>query len=252
MIELADFVGHTDALLECGRFQDYCPNGLQIEGADKVRKLVTGVTASQSLIDSAVAAGADAILVHHGLFWRGESAVIAGIKRRRIKALLDHNISLIAYHLPLDAHRDYGNNAQLARVLGFTVSGTFGTPGGPAIAMHGALDQPLTADALAARLSERLQRQPLHISGGPRAIRRIAWCTGAAQNYFDAAIALGVDAFITGEASEQNFHSAGENGVHFFAAGHHATERYGVQALGDYLADRFGIDVFFIDAVNPI
>lgn len=251
MIELRELVGYCDTLLSAGTFQDYCPNGLQVEGRGEVRRLVSGVTASQALVDAAIAADADAVLVHHGYFWKGEDPCITGMKRRRLAALLAADISLIAYHLPLDAHPEFGNNARLGAVLGFPVDGWFGAGGGPAIACHGTLPQPLSAAACAERIAAALGRAPQCVSGGGRPVRRIGWCTGAAQSYLEAAAALGLDAFVSGEISEQTVHVARECGIHFYAAGHHATERYGVQALGGHLAQRFGLEHTFVDIDNP-
>ena len=244
--ELRDYIG---SLLEVGRFRDYCPNGVQVEGRAEVRKIATGVTASQRLLDAATAWGADAILVHHGYFWRNEDATITGIKKRRIAHLLQHDVSLLAYHLPLDVHAALGNNAQLAQRLGFLEQGRFGEQD---IACHGELAQAQTLDQLSAHIAAALRRTPQVIGEGDRTIKRIAWCTGAAQGYFEAAVALGADAFLTGEISEQCVHIAQETGVAFIAAGHHATERYGVQALGEHLAAHCGVEQRFFDMDNPI
>jgi len=240
---------YTCALLDTARFRDYSPNGLQIQGRDEVRKIVTGVTASLALIEQAIARGADAILVHHGYFWKSEDARIVGVKQARIKLLLAHDISLFGFHLPLDAHPTLGNNAQLGQRLGFQLEGWSGEQD---LIAYGALPEPLTLEALSVRIGERLERAPLAIGASDRTIRRIAWCSGGAQAYFEAASALGVDAYLTGEASEQNVHFARESGVAFIAAGHHATERYGIQALGEHLAARFGLDHEFIEIPNPI
>ncbi|MEJ1959957.1 MAG: Nif3-like dinuclear metal center hexameric protein [Nitrosomonadales bacterium] len=246
LIELRDYIG---SLLEVGRFRDYCPNGLQVEGKAEVHRIATGVTASQRLLDEATAWGADAILVHHGYFWRNEDAAITGIKKRRVAHLLQHDVNLLAYHLPLDAHAELGNNAQLARQLGLVEQGRFGEQD---IACYGELAHVQSLDQFSAHIATVLQRPPQVIGEGGQSIRRIAWCTGAAQGYFEAAVALGVDAFLTGEISEQNVHVAHETGVAFVAAGHHATERYGVQALGQHLAKRFGIEHRFFDQDNPV
>ncbi|MBI5919783.1 MAG: Nif3-like dinuclear metal center hexameric protein [Nitrosomonadales bacterium] len=246
LTELRDYI---ETLLETGRFRDYCPNGVQVEGRGEVRRIALGVSASQRLLDAAVAWGADAVLVHHGYFWRGENPAISGIKKRRIGLLLQHDVSLLAYHLPLDAHPELGNNAQLARRLGFVEQGCFGEQN---IAVHGELERPLTLDALAARISEQYARPPLVIGEGGRTLRRIAWCSGGGQDYFEQAVALGVDAFLTGEISERHVHLAEETGVAFIAAGHHATERDGVQALGAHLAARFGLECRFFDQPNPV
>ena len=255
MVALTDVINYCDDLLEAAQFQDYCPNGLQVEGQAEVSKIVTGVTASQALIDAAVEAKADMLLVHHGFFWPGESPAIVGMKLRRIKRLLDASISLVGYHLPLDAHPLLGNNAQLAKILDIEVQGRFGGSGAQAIGMYGRIFEPAAATNFAERISKSLNRQVLHISpdsNPDNSIQTIAWCTGAAQSYIEKAVALGVDAFITGEASEQTAHIARECGIHFFAAGHHATERYGVKALGEHLAQHFEVNQQFIDIDNPI
>ncbi|MCB1984551.1 MAG: Nif3-like dinuclear metal center hexameric protein [Burkholderiales bacterium] len=240
---------YLNQLLDITRFQDYCPNGLQVEGREAIHKIVTGVTASLQLLGAAAANNADAVLVHHGYFWRGEDARITGMKSRRIATLINSNINLFAYHLPLDIHMELGNNAQLAKRLGFIETGRFGEQD---IAVRGKLTESLSLNALGEKISLALSRKPLIIGNPEQSIRQIAWCTGAAQGYFDAAIAQGVDAYITGEISEQTVHAARESGVAFIAAGHHATERYGVQALGEHLAQKFGIQHQFIDIDNPV
>lgn len=251
MINLDELVTYLDDLLEVERFADYCPNGLQVEGRLSVNRLVSGVTASQALLEAARARHADAVLVHHGFFWRGEDARIVGIKRQRIQTLLQADISLLAYHLPLDAHPVYGNNAQLAERLGFATEGQFGRDD-PAIGLYGHLAEAMSPSALSKHIEQVLQRTPLHIAGGSSVIHNIAWCTGAAQDYIEAALRLGVDAFLSGEISEQTVHIAREAGIHYFAAGHHATERYGVQALGEHLAGHFGVEHEFVDIPNPV
>lgn len=252
MVALTALLEYADELLSPEQFQDYCPNGLQVEGRARVDTLVSGVTASQALVEAAAARGADALLVHHGYFWKGEEDRITGMKRRRIKALLEHDISLIAYHLPLDAHPELGNNAQLGKVLGLEVEGRVGEAGGPELLWVGRPDGPLTASALAERLQERLGRIPQHIPGEIDALERIAWCTGAAQSYIGLAVEQGVDAFISGEISEPTVHVARECGIHYFAAGHHATERYGARALGEHLARQFDLAHHFVDIDNPV
>jgi len=234
------------------QFNDYCPNGLQVQGKAEVTKLVTGVTACQDLIEAAVEVGADALLVHHGYFWRGEDQSITGIKKSRIEALLKHDISLFAYHLPLDVHREFGNNVQLANLLGFAIEGELGKQNNHPIGLTGSPPKELNFDSLQALLAQKLGREPLGIAGKATSIRSVGWCTGAAQNYIVQAVAAGVDAYITGEVSEPTVHIAREAGIHFFSAGHHATERYGVQALGGYLAEKFGLDHQFIDIDNPV
>lgn len=248
-MELCKLENYTDLLLEAARFRDYCPNGVQVEGRAGVFKLVSGVTASLDLLKAAMAAGADAILVHHGYFWKNEDARIAGVKRARLELLLRHNVSLLAYHLPLDAHPELGNNAQLGQKLGFETEGRFGEQD---TACHGVLAESMPLSALGEQVSAVLGRRPLLIGDQNGGLRRIAWCSGAAQGYFEEAIRLGVDAFLTGEISEQCVHLARETGVAFIAAGHHATERYGVQALGAHLAEKFGIGHQFIDIDNPV
>ena len=234
------------------QFKDYCPNGLQVEGRKEISKLVTGVTACQELITAAVEAGADALLVHHGYFWRGEDQSISGIKKTRIEALLKHDLSLFAYHLPLNVHREFGNNVQLAKVLGIEIDGELGKQNNHPIGLTGTFEQDTDFESLKALIADKLDRQPLVIEGHSRPIRSIAWCTGAAQNYIELAVAAGVDAYITGEVSEPTVHIARESGIHFFSAGHHATERYGVQAIGGHLASKFGIEHQFIDIYNPV
>ena len=240
--------GYLGTLLEVDRFKDYGPNGLQVEGKAQVRKLVSGVTASLAMIEAAAAAGADALLVHHGLFWRNQDGRLTGWLKRRVKALMAHDMSLFAYHLPLDAHPEHGNNAQLGVRLKLTVDGRFGEQ---QLGFIGHPPQPLTAAALAALVQFRLGRAPLLVEGDGRAIRRVAWCTGGAQGWFEAAIAAGADAYLTGEISEPQAHLARETGVAFYACGHHATERYGAPALGGHVAQLFGLEHEFIDVDNP-
>ena len=247
---LATLVKSINELLSIDQVKDYCPNGLQVEGGAEVTQIVTGVTASQILIDAAVERGANAILVHHGYFWKGEAPAIVGIKKQRIASLLKNDISLLAYHLPLDLHPKLGNNAQLAAQLGWQIDPV--SDGGlPPLIRTSSLGRPLDGAAMVAHLQQCLQRKPLHIAAD-REIKRVAWCTGAAQSYIADAIAMGVDAYITGEASEPTVHEAREAGIHFFAAGHHATERYGVKALGEQLAQQWSIDCEFIDCDNPV
>ena len=250
-IALRTLVEEADRYLNAQRIADYCPNGLQVEGRPQVRRIVSGVTASQALLDAAVEAEADVVLVHHGYFWKGEDACITGMKRRRLQTLLGNDISLLAYHLPLDLHPEVGNNVQLARQLDITVEGQLDPDNPKVVGLLGSLAEPMSARDFARRVQEVLGREPLLVEGQGM-VRRVGWCTGGGQGYIDQAIAAGVDLFLTGEASEQTFHSARENCVGFIAAGHHATERYGVQALGDYLARRFAIEHLFIDCPNPV
>ena len=241
-----DLLVTLNELLQPHLFEDYCPNGLQVEGKHQITRLVTGVTASHALIDAAVAANADAILVHHGYFWKGENPTLIGMKQRRIKKLLENDINLFAYHLPLDAHPQYGNNVQLGARLGLRVTDNFGGVG-----LIGQLAQPMTGSEFAAHIYHVLNREPLHVDSVGKVIRAVAWCTGAAQNYIEKALPFAVDAFLTGEVSEPTVHIARENGIHFFAAGHHATERYGVQAVGQYVAEKININQLFVDIPNP-
>jgi dinuclear metal center YbgI/SA1388 family protein len=236
-------------ILQPERFNDYCPNGMQIEGRSEVNLIVTGVTASQALIDKAVECQADAILVHHGYFWRGEAPEIVGIKKRRIQTLLQHDINLFAFHLPLDAHPVFGNNVMLGKQLNLTVIEWLDEKKMVAKAV---LDQPVTLDAFAATINTQLGRTPQVIPSSKTMIQTIAWCTGAAQQYIDVAIANDVDVFISGEISEQTVHAARESDTAYIAAGHHATERYGVQALGEHLATQFGLQHLFVEIENPV
>ena len=251
MIDRTTLLTHLDALLLPERFKDYGPNGLQVEGRMPVRRLVTGVTASLALIDAAIAAKADAILVHHGLFWRGQDGRVTGWMRQRLGQLLAHDISLFAYHLPLDAHPELGNNAQLGQRLGFTTDSQFGDQ---QLGCLGHSAQPFAnAQALGDHVEAVLGRAVVVVPGADSAkpLRNIAWCTGGAQSYFEAAIAAGADAFITGEISEPQAHYARECGVAYLACGHHASERYGVQAVGAHVAAQLGLEHQFIDIDNP-
>lgn len=238
--------------LNVAAIKDYCPNGLQVEGKSEINKIITGVTASQALIDQAILANADAILVHHGYFWKGENEQVRGMKRLRLKALLTHDINLYAYHLPLDIAPELGNNAQLAALLNISNTGPLEVGNTLSVARWGELDTPLSGTQLSERLENVLGRSILHVGDtGPNIIRRVGFCTGGGQGFIDLAAAQGMDAFITGEVSEQTVHVARECGIHFFAAGHHATERYGVKALGEWLAAEQGLQVSFIDVDNP-
>lgn len=252
MVQRNELVTWCDEFLQVGEYQDYCPNGLQVAGRHEIRRIVSGVTASLALIGAAVERRADALLVHHGWFWKGENPCITGMKHARLKILLEHDISLLAYHLPLDGHAEVGNNVQLGKVLGLQAEGRFGSGPGGGLACHGVLPEALTGAALADHLATRLGRRPLHIPAGERPLRRIGWCSGAAQDWIEQAAALGLDAFISGEISEQTVHCARELGIDYFSAGHHATERYGVQALGEHMAQKFAIDHEFVDMDNPV
>lgn len=249
MVQRNELLSYVDELLAVGNFRDYCPNGLQVEGTGEITKIVSGVTASQALIDAAAKSGADLLLVHHGFFWKGEDPRITGMKGRRIAALLKYGMNLAAYHLPLDAHPELGNNAGLGRALGLGVTGRFGRDD---LGMFDDLAAPLTPAQVSERLRAALEREPLWIDGGGQGIRRIAWCTGAAQGYIEEAADCGADAFISGEISEYTTHIARERGIHYFAAGHHATERFGVRSLGEHLAETFGLEHTFVDIPNPV
>lgn len=252
MVQITELVKYTDNLLEIGKFNDYCPNGLQVQGSNEINVLITGVTASAALLDAAIEKQADAILVHHGYFWKNEDMRIIGIKRRRLHTLLSAEINLLAYHLPLDAHAIYGNNVQLAQLLRLTPHGLFGGGNGPDIAMYGELAASMTGEEFAGNVHAQLGRPPVHIASSKNRIKTIGWCTGSAQSYIEKAVELGLDAYLSGEISEQTVHIARESQTHFFAAGHHATERYGVKALGQHLAEKFDFEHEFIDIDNPV
>ena len=249
-MQLGELTTRLDALLDAPRFKDYCPNGLQVEGRAEVGRVLCGVTASQALVDLAVSGGYDAVFVHHGYFWKGEDGRITGIRRQRLRSLLANDISLLAYHLPLDAHPEYGNNAQLGELMEWVPEGRFAdqelgwlgcpaTPGEP-------------AGQIAAALAERLQREPLLVGDASRPVRRVAWCSGGAQGYFEQAIAAGADVFVSGEISEQTVHLARETGIPYIAAGHHATERYGAKSIAAWLEEELGLTADFIDLPNPV
>lgn len=237
-----------DALLNPSAFKDYCPNGLQIQGCDSIARIATAVTASQTAIDAAIEWQADVLLVHHGYFWKGEPEPLVGMKYERIKKLMDHNINLIAYHLPLDAHPTLGNNAQLAQILGLTVSGQL--PDDPLV-WHGTCQHP-SLDSLAQYINTQLNRPPLLIGDPNQPVGPIAWCTGGAQGYLSFAAQHGMKTYLSGEVSERTYHEARELGINYLACGHHATERYGIQALGAHLSQTFGLTHRFFDEPNPV
>jgi dinuclear metal center YbgI/SA1388 family protein len=245
----AQWLAACTELLQPDRFKDYGPNGLQVEGRADIGHVVSGVTASRALIEAAIDAKADAIFVHHGLFWRGQDGTVTGWMKERLRLLLAHDISLFAYHLPLDAHPTLGNNAQLGQRMGLAASGNFGEQNLGCIGQSAA--PWVSAEALAEKVSQVLSRTPTVVAGDGRAIRQVAWCSGGAQGYFEAAIAAGADAFITGEISEPQAHLARETGVAFLACGHHATERYGAPAVAAHLAEQMGVRHTFIDLDNP-
>ena len=248
MVQRQEIDAYLRELLSVDRFKDYGPNGLQVEGRASVGRIVCGVTASLAFIDSAIDAGADALLVHHGLFWRGHDGRLTGWLRARVARLLAADVSLFAYHLPLDAHPALGNNAQFGRRLGLIHDDTFGDQ---QLGFIGNSAVPVGAAELGQQVHTALGRVPVVVQGDGRPLQRIAWCTGGAQGYFEAAVAAGADAYLTGEISEPQAHLARETGVAFLACGHHATERYGVQAVGHALAQRFGLSVDFVDVDNP-
>lgn len=252
MILPHDLVKFCDELLVVHEFKDYCPNGLQVDANAPITKIITGVTACQALIDRAVREQAGAILVHHGYFWKGESDTLTGVKGNRIRTLLQNNISLIAYHLPLDAHAEFGNNAMLAKRLDLTITGGL-YPHEKFPIGNIATTNPISASDFAQKIHTALGRQPLHVSTNPnRTLQKIAFCTGAAQDMIEQAYQMGCDAFISGEISERTTHLALELGVDYFAAGHHATEKDGICELGKRVAQHFALDVQFVDIDNPV
>ena len=239
-------------LLNPDEFDDYCPNGIQVEGKAEIQKIVTGVTASRALIEAAIVEEADLILVHHGYFWKGEELTITGLKKVRIQLLLSKDISLCAYHLPLDAHPRLGNNAQLAKILGIIHQTPLDVSNKHPLVFSGILSEPQSFKQFETFLQSKLGQKPISIEGRSKKIKSIVWCSGAAQGFIELAVKSGADAYLTGEVSEQTVHIARESGIHFFAAGHHATERYGVQALGEYLANEHSISHTYIDIPNPV
>lgn len=247
--QLADYL-HT--YLACDRFNDYAPNGLQVEGRTPIARICTAVTASLEVISKAVVLGADALLVHHGYFWRGEDAIVTGMKRQRLGLLMQHNLNLFAYHLPLDCHLELGNNARLGQLFECTDIKTHAIGNTPNILWSGQLARSMTGSEFSDYLFKTLQRKPLLISGSKKPIQHIAWCSGGAQDYIENAHHLGVDAYISGEISERTYYQAQELGLHYVAGGHHATERYGIQALGQHLAAHFSVEHQFIDSANPV
>lgn len=248
MVTLNTFTTYLNELLNIEAFKDYAPNGLQVEGDDEIKKIITGVSASHALIEAAIEHDANAILVHHGWFWEKEDPRIIGMKYNRLKLLIEHDISLLGYHLPLDAHPELGNNAQLAHLWGISIEGVMDEQG---VGNFGRLPEYTSLEDLGKKIEISLNRKPLLVSAGDHAIRRVAWCSGGAQGWIDKAAEAGVDAFISGEISEHTVHIARESGVHYIAAGHHATERYGVKALGENVAAHFGLLCEFVDIDNP-
>jgi dinuclear metal center YbgI/SA1388 family protein len=249
MMNINDLSNYLNILLQPERFSDYCPNGLQVEGKQEIKHIVTGVTASYALLEAALQVNADAVLVHHGYFWRGENLAITGIKKRRIQFLLQHDISLFAYHLPLDAHAELGNNVMLAKQLSLNVTGKTGEK---EMLLLAELNAPHTLQTFANLIEIKLNRKPQVIGDLSKPVKTVALCTGAAQSYIEQAVSANVDVYISGEISEQTVHVARESGMSYISAGHHATERYGVQALGEHLVQKFGLKHTFIDIDNPV
>jgi len=249
---LPEILADLEGLLEPAAFSDYCPNGLQVAGREQVGRIVTGVSARLELFERAVAQRADLVLVHHGLFWDSGPLVLDRRLKRRLLPLLQNDISLLAYHLPLDAHPQVGNNAILCRALGGEELQPFAEHRGRSIGFIARLNPPLAKAELAQRLAELCRRRPLHLDYGPAEVERVAVVSGAGSSYFEEALALGAQAFITGEPAERVLAVAAEERAHFFAAGHYATETFGVRALGERLAERFAVDHLFIDLPNPI
>lgn len=251
-ILIDELSSYLNDLLNVAKIKDYCPNGLQVAGKQKIAKIVTGVTASEALIDEAIKRNADLILVHHGYFWKGENQCITGLKKNRIAKLIKNDINLMAYHLPIDVHAEFGNNVQLANLLDIVNIEPIEHISPVGVLMRGEFVEPLTATELTAKISHTLSRAPLVSSVRQKTIKTVAWCTGGGQGYIDEAAQLGIDAFITGEASEQTIHSSREYQIDFFSAGHHATERYGVKAVGEHIAEKFSVEVEFVDIPNPV
>ena len=248
MVSQKELEQYLSSYLKVSDFQDYAPNGLQVSGCSEIKTIVSATTASLEAIEAAIEFKADALLVHHGYFWKGEDPCVVGMKRKRLQKLLCNNINLFAYHLPLDAHPELGNNAELARLLDIHIEDVMDKQG---VGNTGTLNQPMLLDEFAIKIEEVLGRKPLCLSGGDHLIRNIAWCSGGAQKYLQKAAELGVDAYLSGEVSENTLHEARELGVHYIAAGHHATERYGVQSLGEHLAQQFSISHIYTEIDNP-
>lgn len=248
-MELNLLVAELANFLQVGKFQDYCPNGLQVEGRPQVRRIVSGVTASQALIEAAIEADADAVLVHHGYFWRGEAPEVTGLKRNRLKRLLTYDLSLLAYHLPLDAHAEVGNNVQLGKVLEWPIVRYLDDKNMLPVAEF---PQPMALSQVGDHVSRKLGRSAQILGNPQKPVQTVAWCTGAAQSYIQQAVNAGVDLFVSGEVSEQTWHTVCETDTAYISAGHHATERYGVQALGHWLAEIYGIEHIYVEVDNPV
>ncbi|KTC85598.1 MULTISPECIES: Nif3-like dinuclear metal center hexameric protein [Legionella] len=252
MILREELEAYLHELLACATIDDYAPNGVQIEGTGQIQRICTAVTASLEAINQAISLQADALLVHHGYFWRGETPLIKGTKRERIAKLINHDLNLFAYHLPLDCHTELGNNACLAKLFNLESINQHQVGKTANLLWSGSFAKPISAEDFATLIKEKLQRSPLHVSGTEKPIHRLAWCSGAAQDFIEQADALGVDAYLSGEISERTYYQAKELGIHYFACGHHATERYGIQALGNHLANKYSLEHYFIDSSNPV
>ncbi|KTD68825.1 MULTISPECIES: Nif3-like dinuclear metal center hexameric protein [Legionella] len=252
MITKEELSLYLHQLLACERYNDYAPNGMQVEGKEQIKRICTAVTASEDAISQAIAWNADALLVHHGYFWRGEASTIVGMKRQRIYKLLCNELNLFAYHLPLDCHPDLGNNACLAKLFEVDMVHMHRAGSTDSILWSGKLTQAMQPAQFTEYLAKKLQRDPLFIAGSKKPITHIAWCSGGAQDFIEDAYRLGVDAYISGEVSERTYYQAKELGIHYYSCGHHATERYGIQALGNHLASQFELAHLFIDSDNPI
>lgn len=252
MADRNELIEAMDTLLGAQRFKDFTVNGLQVEGSSRVTRVMTGVTACQALLEEAVAWEAEMVLVHHGYFWKNESQAVVGMKQKRFATLLNNDINLVAWHLPLDAHPELGNNALLGQRMGWRLEKTLDGPLGSGLLYLGEDPAPASHDEFCARLEDRLQRPPMAIQGHDRPLKRICWCTGAAQDMIEDAANGGADAFVSGEISERTTHLARELGISYFAAGHHATERDGIRALGEWLAGEYGVEHRFVDIPNPV
>lgn len=252
MVDRNTLVSYINQYLQIEQYRDYCPNGLQVEGKLNIKKIVSGVTANQALIDRAVKLQADMILVHHGFFWKNENPVITGIKAKRIAALLRHQLNLVAYHLPLDGHPEVGNNVLFGKALNIELMGEIPTGSGKNILLYGSWNKPISAEALNKKIYCLTGLNPIYIQGRQGLLKRVAWCTGGGQDFFESALNNEIDVFISGEIAERTVHIAREYQVDFFAAGHHATERYGIKALGEHLAEKFKLEHVFVDIESPV
>jgi dinuclear metal center YbgI/SA1388 family protein len=250
-VDLHELAAYCDNLLDIEAVQDFSPNGLQVEAGSTVSRIVSGVTACQALLDESVAAEADLVLVHHGYFWKGEDPCLVGMKGRRVATLFNHGISLLAYHLPLDRHPTLGNNAGLAEALGVAQTEPFGALGGVPIGLGGRLSQPQEPEGFLSRVEEALGTRAVHVAGPQARIGSVALCSGGAPDLVAEAAEAGYDLYLTGESNERATHMAREMGIHFVAAGHHATERFGAKALGEHLAHHFSLAHAFIEIPNP-